>query len=64
MRRLILNFRWADMSEATMFDVAAHVLYSMYIPVSGDKHIQLTLAISNSLISKNRLSRSENLVPA
>ena len=26
--------------------------------------IQLTLAISNSLISNNRLSRSENLVPA
>ena len=26
-------------------------------------HIQLTLAISNSLISNNLLSRSENLVP-
>ena len=26
--------------------------------------IQLTLVISNSLISNNRLSRSENLVPA
>ena len=26
--------------------------------------IQLNLAISNSLISNNRLSRSENLVPA
>ena len=26
--------------------------------------VQLTLAISNSLISNNRLSRSENLVPA
>ena len=27
-------------------------------------YIQLTLVISNSLISNNRLSRSENLVPA
>ena len=27
-------------------------------------NVQLTLAISNSLISNNRLSRSENLVPA
>ena len=26
--------------------------------------VQLTLAISNSLISNNRLSRSENLFPA
>ena len=28
------------------------------------RHIQLTLVISTSLISNNRLSRSENLVPA
>ena len=28
------------------------------------KQIQLTLVISTSLISNNRLSRSENLVPA
>ena len=34
---------------------------SAYIVV---KHIQLTLVISTSLISNNRLSRSENLVPA
>ena len=27
-------------------------------------HLQLTLVISTSLISNNRLSRSENLVPA
>ena len=27
-------------------------------------HIQLTLVISTSLISNNRLSRSENLIPA
>ena len=27
-------------------------------------HVQLTLAISTPLISNNRLSRSENLVPA
>ena len=32
-------------------------LYSLYT-------IQLTLVISTSLISNNRLSRSENLVPA
>ena len=32
-------------------------LYSLY-------NIQLTLVISTSLISNNRLSRSENLVPA
>ena len=31
---------------------------------SGELKIQLTLAISNSVISNNRLSRSENLVPA
>ena len=30
----------------------------------ADCEIQLTLVISNSLISNNRLSRSENLVPA
>ena len=29
-----------------------------------EKNIQLTLVISNSLISNNRLSRNENLVPA
>ena len=30
----------------------------------SDAYVQWTLTISNSLISNNRLSRSENLVPA
>ena len=33
-------------------------------PHHPDPHIQLTLVISTSLISNNRLSRSDNLVPA
>ena len=35
----------------------------MYHLMSREKHIQLNLFISNSLISNYRLSRSENLVP-
>ena len=41
---------------------------ALYVTVFDSKiytsRVQLTLAISNSLISNNRLSRSENLVPA
>ena len=47
------------------------IVYARDLPVSSGSslfshfsHVQLTLVISNSLISNNRLSRSENLVPA
>ena len=37
---------------------------SMFLNRNKKNNIQLTLVISNSLISNNCLSRSENLVPA
>ena len=49
-----LSLRWVHMWEGMLSQIPTHISYGL----------QLTLVISTSLISNNRLSRSENLVPA
>ena len=46
----------------------AHIRYTMYtrrtfFPGNTDKFVQLTLVISTSVVSNNRLSQRDNLIP-
>ena len=50
--------------DASGLSVCLNVLPEKGEPTQAEIQIQLTPVISNSLISNNRLSRSENLVPA
>ena len=61
--------RWRAIKEGSKVFIRDYVNYhacslSYYIYIVPKLYIQLTLVISTSLISNNRLSRSENLVPA
>ena len=50
--------------ERPKYHIPLQFVISILSFVHSFFNIQLTLVISNSLISNNRLSRSENLVPA